>query len=706
MKRGFVLFFCAFFISGCGLPHRKDGIVPRPSDDVAEYMRARQELSQAELAMRIGAGIELTPAEKEADRRLMSLKHDEIERTRKNFPLAQSFLRSETRRLIDQSPILEIMKHMPKGGILHGHGLAMGDYHWLVKHATYRPDCYIFQGPEDSRRNGALRISPEPPGDGWRAVSELRQAADDVGEFDEGLYRSITLGEEDLSRPDIWVEFGNCLIRSGGLIRNEIYEDFCRKLLRDLIAENVQYIETRSGLANEEIIEEVRRDHPEFRVKYIFSSPRSASRESLAERLGRALDMRAEDPASMIGFDLVEEEDATHTNLYFLNELLAAGREAGRRGIMLPFYLHSGESNWTENENVLDAILLGSKRIGHGLTLFKHPLLMERVKERDIAIEVCPMSNQVLGYVPDLRNHPAVLYIASGLPVVICPDDPGIWKATFSYDYYAAFMAWGLDLKCLKQLAMNSLLYSAMEPEEKERALRYWREEWTKFIAWLNRYRLLASPGMPSAVASEAEFLLELGLDLGRGLRVETLASGRTLGFAGRSVPLSDHDELGRRNLRAVGPAVVPDVVVVRDHGDIRFPSLVVPDELDELVVSAMRGEGKEAADPGDALLTAAGKLEFAVEDDNGFDVRMLVTPGRDLEGEAVPGVLEPAVEARPELRNPVDDVVAVDEEDHRPARPSRERRIAAAISRRVKGFITSSRIPRPAADLSSMRSL
>jgi len=490
MKRGFAFFVCLLFFCGCGLLHQKDGSVPRHPEDVEAYMKAREQVSQAELAMRIGAGIKLTPAEKEADRRLMLLKQEEIKRTREYFPPAQSFLKSETRRLIDQSPILEIMKHMPKGGILHGHGLAMGDFHWLVKQATYLPDCYIFQGQEEPPRKGAMRLSSESPGDGWRLVSDLRKAADNVAEFDEELYRSITLGEEDLGQPDIWDEFRESFARSKGLFRSEIYDGFCRTMLRDIISENVQYVETRSDIGSQEIIEEIQRDNPEFRVKYIFSASRAASREILAGKLARALDMRAENPSFMIGFDLVEEEDNNHTNLYFINELLEAQHEAGRRGITLPLYLHSGESNWTENENVLDAILLDSKRIGHGLALFKHPLLMQRVKERGMAIEVCPISNQVLGYVADLRNHPAVLYINSGLPVVICPDDPGIWKCTFSYDFYAAFMAWGLDLKCLKQLAMNSLLYSAMAPKEKERALRYWQEKWEKFITWLIEYEV------------------------------------------------------------------------------------------------------------------------------------------------------------------------------------------------------------------------
>jgi len=47
-------------------------------------------------------------------------------------------------------------------------------------------------------------------------------------------------------------------------------------------------------------------------------------------------------------------------------------------------------------------------------------------------------------------------------------------------------MAWGLDLKDLKQLAMNSLLYSAMSPEEKRRALASWKGRWEVFVEWLN----------------------------------------------------------------------------------------------------------------------------------------------------------------------------------------------------------------------------
>ncbi len=485
MKRGFPFFLGALLIFG--FLQDKVHFVPRSFQDVDDYMKARNRLIQVELALRMDAGMTLRPEEEEANLKLMRLKKKEMERTQDYFPPAHNFMKSRTKRLIDQSPILEIMKHMPKGGILHVHGYAMGDFHWLVKQATYLPDCYIYQGEKEPPRKGSMRISKEPPGDDWRLVSDLRKAAVNLEEFDEGLYQSITLGEEDLGQSDIWAEFQKCFARSiGMLVSDEIRRGFYRKMLKDIIAENVWYVESRGELGGQEIIGEIQRDNREFKVKYISYAHRSYSRQRLAQNLAQALDERAAKPELMIGFDLVEEEDKSHTNLDFINELLEARRKAERRSLTLPFFLHSGESNWTENENVLDAVLLDSRRIGHGLALFKHPLLMQIVKERGIAIEVCPISNQVLGYVADLRNHPAVLFINSGLPVVLCPDDPGIWKCSFSYDFYAAFMAWGLDLKCLKQLALNSLAYSAMAGEEKERALSHWRDKWGEFITWLN----------------------------------------------------------------------------------------------------------------------------------------------------------------------------------------------------------------------------
>lgn len=114
--------------------------------------------------------------------------------------------------------------------------------------------------------------------------------------------------------------------------------------------------------------------------------------------------------------------------------------------------------------NLIDAILMNTTRIGHGYALLKHPALLDMVIKRNIAIEVSVISNQVLHLVSDLRNHPAAIYLALNLPVIITNDDPSFWNAKgMSYDWYLAFMAISpLDagLKLLKQLALNAIKYA------------------------------------------------------------------------------------------------------------------------------------------------------------------------------------------------------------------------------------------------------
>lgn len=462
--------------------------------DVAEYRAARERLIAEDRAMRLGAGLGLSADEEEANRRLMALKQQELDRTREYFPPAESFLKEKTKQLVAESPVFAVMKRLPKGGVLHAHGGALGDFRWLVSAVAYRPDCYIYVGSQPGMAAGTLRIASQSPGDGWRPVNELRAAASDPRAFDDDLYRAITLGEEDLDAPNIWREFSTIFRRTSGLVGHpSVSREYWRRLLAGLIEDNVQYLESRGITIDEAIIDEARGLDADFGVTFIAAAGRSGTREQIAESLTRVIERRAREPGRVKGFDLVEEEDSTQPNLYFVDQLLAARRAAEARGVTLPLYLHSGETNRAENENLYDAVLLGASRIGHGIALFKHPRLLQLVKERGIAVEVCPISNQILGYVADLRTHPAAHYINAGLPIVLSTDDPAIFRQTLSHDFYAAFMAWGLDLRSLKQLAMNSLLYSAMDPADKKRALAAWGRRWTAFVAWLKQQEPLSA---------------------------------------------------------------------------------------------------------------------------------------------------------------------------------------------------------------------
>jgi len=95
-----------------------------------------------------------------------------------------------------------------------------------------------------------------------------------------------------------------------------------------------------------------------------------------------------------------------------------------------------------------------------------------------------PISNQVLGYVSDLRHTRLWLHHAGS--VVLSPDDPGMMRNTFSHDFTRVH-AWDLDWRA-QQLAMNSLLHSAMG-RKKRRALEC-GAALGRVRRWLNRREL------------------------------------------------------------------------------------------------------------------------------------------------------------------------------------------------------------------------
>ena len=195
-------------------------------------------------------------------------------------------------------------------------------------------------------------------------------------------------------------------------------------MLDGLIDENVQYVEFRGWPVDEAVVREARsgtRTSPSSSSRRLDGGTTGTGSRGVLER---ALAERERDPGRVAGFDLVEEEDRTHGTLFFAEEILAARREAERRGLTLPLFLHSGETSRAAEREPLRRGAPRGRRIGHGLALVRHPLLMEMVRERGIAIEVCPISNQVLGYVSDLRAHPAVAYINAGIPVVLSPTTP------------------------------------------------------------------------------------------------------------------------------------------------------------------------------------------------------------------------------------------------------------------------------------------
>lgn len=202
----------------------------------------------------------------------------------------------------------------------------------------------------------------------------------------------------------------------------------------------------------------------------------------MEEYLNEAVTLKSQFPNFMCGFDLVGQEDLGKPLQEFIPELLGTPNT-------MDFFFHAGETNWygtTTDENLFDAVMMHPKRIGHGYALNKHPLIVDLVKQLDICIEVNPLSNQVLHLVKDLRNHPAAYFIANNFPMVVSSDDPSFWNAApLSHDFYVTFLGIAsahADLRLLKQLAINSIKYSCMSPNQKAAAFKKWRFSWNRWI--------------------------------------------------------------------------------------------------------------------------------------------------------------------------------------------------------------------------------
>jgi adenosine deaminase len=78
---------------------------------------------------------------------------------------------------------------------------------------------------------------------------------------------------------------------------------------------------------------------------------------------------------------------------------------------------------------------LGAERIGHGVRAIEDPAVIALLRERGIALEICPTSNARTGVVPADVRHPLHDLDASGVLVTIDADDPAIFGTSISHEY-------------------------------------------------------------------------------------------------------------------------------------------------------------------------------------------------------------------------------------------------------------------------------
>ncbi|KAI0435861.1 adenosine deaminase-related growth factor [Xylaria telfairii] len=483
---------------------------------------------------------------------------DAVAQKAENITVHPGMMFSLSKARMESTKLWRIVRRMPKGALLHAHIDAMVDFDFLFAVLLETPGMHILSdlplSDAATLENAAVKFrffkTPRTDGDIWadayvaQTPLLLTQAADafpDGGRpgFLKWLYSRATISrteavEQHHGVDHVWRKFFTCFRVVNSIIHYEpIYRRFLQRLMSLLKADGVNYAEVRFSwdldyyrqdsevpegdyrAMMDVMDEEVKRFQASeegkgfWGLRTIWATIRSQGTRAIVQDMDNCITTKLTHPHLIAGYDLVGQEDLGRPHRDLLPEIMWFRKQCAEEGVDIPFFFHAGEclgSGSDTDHNLFDAILLGTRRIGHGFSLYKHPLLIDLVKERRILIESCPISNEVLRLCGSVMSHPLPALLARGVPCSLCNDDPAMLgqdTAGSTHDFWQALQGWeNLGLAGLGSLAENSVRWSAFEDQSTEdwsrdvreasvggglkaRRLKEWAVEWERFCLWV-----------------------------------------------------------------------------------------------------------------------------------------------------------------------------------------------------------------------------
>ncbi|MDC8104618.1 adenosine kinase [Chryseobacterium sp. B21-037] len=470
------------------------------------YQQNWMQLEQQNKAIAFDADVKLSDAEISLDQKLFQIRKDFLAGAEKQKVSLYNSSFNELKPLIESSRLFEIFQSMPKGGLLHTHSGGITDAKWVIAAARKYKECYIYdQADTKDFIFGQLAFFQD--GKVPKGFVSLDQKLSSEPGFEKQLTELLLLKRESLcTYSDYWIEFEKRFTRISLLLPyRPFFKEYYKKGFEDLAANKVQHVEIRyvfdelydfqhgkyplktSVTDLQEVVKEIQKKYPEFSLKLIYSSFKFLDPQAVGKQLETAFELKKEFPDVISGFDLVADEAAGNSIYSFREDWAKLNELSKKYGVKMPLFLHAGESVSVFNKNMIDIASLDNPRIGHGLNLIYFPKTMELIKKQNKLVEVSPISNQVLGYVSDLRNHPARVLLSNGIQCSINSDDPSVYGYEgLGYDFWVAYVYWELDVKALKKLVFNSINYSSLNESEKKQSLTYLNKQWDDFVKEMN----------------------------------------------------------------------------------------------------------------------------------------------------------------------------------------------------------------------------
>lgn len=222
-------------------------------------------------------------------------------------------------------------------------------------------------------------------------------------------------------------------------------------------------LHTRKGLSQEEVLRaalEGLQDAP-IPANLILACMRGAdNQKENEENLELARRFLTKD-GGVTAVDLAGAEALFPTRDY-----LELFRRAGESGI--PMTIHAGEADG--EDSVRAALEMGAVRIGHGVRARKNPEILEEIRSKGIALEMCPTSNRYTRSIENMEDYPLLMYLESRIKVTVNTDDPAIEGTTISREFRFLNEHFGLTTEQEKMILRNAA-EAAFTSDERKHSL-------------------------------------------------------------------------------------------------------------------------------------------------------------------------------------------------------------------------------------------
>jgi len=110
-------------------------------------------------------------------------------------------------------------------------------------------------------------------------------------------------------------------------------------------------------------------------------------------------------------------------------------------------------------------------RIDHGVRCVEDPELVERLREEQIPLTVCPLSNVKLRVFDSIQDHDLKQMLDLGLCVTVNSDDPAYFGGYIEENFRAAQEGLHLSRNDIYRMVKNSFQASFLDAGKKQQLL-------------------------------------------------------------------------------------------------------------------------------------------------------------------------------------------------------------------------------------------